>query len=105
MDFFIKLQLIELLKNKLKPNRGVWVMAKEIKILGPGCLKCELLYENVLKAIEELGIEVNLIKIKDLLQIASHGVLTTPGLVIDGKVISQGKVLSVEEIKKILQEG
>lgn len=79
-------------------------MAREIKVLGPGCPKCKLLYENVVKALDELGIEANLIKVKDFIQIASHGVLTTPGLVIDGKLISQGRVLSTEEIKEILQK-
>uniref|UniRef100_A0A832GPV8 Thioredoxin family protein n=1 Tax=Caldimicrobium thiodismutans TaxID=1653476 RepID=A0A832GPV8_9BACT len=77
-------------------------MAKEIKVLGPGCPKCELLYENVVKAIEELGVEANIVKVKDLMQIAAHGVMTTPGLIIDGKLVSQGKVLTVEEIKKLL---
>ncbi|MFN3921393.1 MAG: thioredoxin family protein [Caldimicrobium sp.] len=79
-------------------------MAREIKVLGPGCPKCELLYESVVKALDELGIEANLIKVKDFMQIASYGVLTTPGLVIDGKLISQGRVLSTEEIKEILQK-
>lgn len=77
-------------------------MAREIKVLGTGCPKCELLYENVVKALEELGIEANIVKVKDLMQIAAHGVMTTPGLIIDGKLVSQGKVLTVEEIKKFL---
>lgn len=77
-------------------------MAREIKVLGTGCPKCELLYENVIKALEDLGLKAEVIKVKDLLQIASHGVLTTPGLIIDGKLVSQGRVLSVEEIKKLL---
>ncbi|MFN4197156.1 MAG: thioredoxin family protein [Caldimicrobium sp.] len=79
-------------------------MAKEIKVLGPGCPRCELLYENVVKALDELGMEAQITKIKDFVQIASHGVLTTPGLIIDGKLVSQGKVLSVEEIKEHLQK-
>lgn len=77
-------------------------MAREIKVLGTGCPKCELLYENVVKALEELGVEANIVKVKDLMQIAAHGVMTTPGLIIDGKLVSQGKVLTVEEIKKLL---
>ncbi len=78
-------------------------MKREVKVLGPGCPKCELLYENVVKALDELGIPADLVKIKDFMQIAAHGVLTTPGLVIDGKLVSQGKVLSVEEIKELLK--
>lgn len=77
-------------------------MAREIKVLGTGCPKCELLYENVVKALEELGVEANIVKVKDFMQIAAHGVMTTPGLIIDGKLVSQGKVLTVEEIKKLL---
>lgn len=78
-------------------------MKREIKVLGPGCPKCELLYENTVKALDELGIEANLIKVKDFMQIAAHGVLTTPGLMVDGKLVSQGRVLSVEEIKEVLK--
>jgi small redox-active disulfide protein 2 len=78
-------------------------MKREIKVLGPGCPKCELLYENAVKALDELGIEADLIKVKDFMQIAAHGVLTTPGLMVDGKLVSQGRVLSVEEIKEVLK--
>jgi len=78
-------------------------MAREIKILGAGCMRCDTLYDNVILALEDLGIEASVQKIKDLGQIAAMGVVSTPGLVVDGKVVSQGKVLSVEEIKKILK--
>ena len=78
-------------------------MAKEIKVLGPGCPRCEALYDNVVLALDELGIDATVEKVKDLGQIAAHGVMQTPGLVVDGKVVSQGKVLSVEEIKEILE--
>lgn len=74
-------------------------MLREVKVLGTGCPKCELLYENVVRALEELGIEADIVKVRDPMQIAVHGVLTTPGLIIDGKLVSQGRVLSVEEIK------
>ncbi len=77
-------------------------MAREIKILGAGCVRCDTLYDNVILALEDLGIEASVQKIKDLGQIAALGVVSTPGLVVDGKVVSQGKVLSVEEIKEIL---
>ncbi len=78
-------------------------MAREIKVLGTGCQKCEMLYENVIRALEDLNIEANVIKIKDLMQISAHGVITTPALIIDGKLISQGKLLGVEEIKELLK--
>ncbi|HFC98776.1 MAG TPA: thioredoxin family protein [Thermosulfurimonas dismutans] len=79
-------------------------MGKEIKILGPGCPKCEALYNNVILALDELGLEASVEKVKDLGQIAAHGVMQTPGLVVDGRVVSQGKVLSVEEVKEILKK-
>jgi len=78
-------------------------MAREIKVLGPGCPRCEALYSHVIQALEELGLEASVQKVKDLGQIAAHGVLNTPGLVIDGQVVSQGKVLAIEEIKEILK--
>ncbi len=76
----------------------------EIKVLGPGCPRCNSLYDNVVLALEELGLEAQVQKVTDLGQIAAHGVVQTPGLVVNGKVVSQGKVLSVEEIKKVLKE-
>ncbi len=75
----------------------------KIKVLGPGCPKCANLYDNVVLAIKELGLEASVEKITDLGQIAAHGVLQTPGLVIDGKVVSQGKILSAEEIIRLLK--
>ncbi len=75
---------------------------KEVKILGPGCTKCVQLYNNAKSALEELNIEHNLEKITDIQKIMEYGVMMTPALVVDGKVKSSGKVLSVEEIKKIL---
>ncbi|MCS7149630.1 MAG: thioredoxin family protein [Caldimicrobium sp.] len=78
-------------------------MPREIKILGVSCSKCDLLYENVVMALEELGLDANIIKVKDPHRIALEGILITPGLMVDGKIISQGKVLSVEELKDILK--
>jgi len=75
----------------------------EIKVLGPGCPRCMSLYDNVILALEELGLEAQVEKVTDLGQIAAHGVIQTPGLVVNGKVVSQGKVLSVEEVKEILK--
>ncbi|MBX6422782.1 thioredoxin family protein [Thermosulfurimonas sp. F29] len=78
-------------------------MVREIRVLGPGCPRCEALYDNVVLALDELGIDATVEKVKDLGQIAAHGVMQTPGLVVDGRVVSQGKVLSVEEIKELLR--
>ncbi|SHH97321.1 thioredoxin family protein [Sporanaerobacter acetigenes] len=72
-----------------------------IKILGVGCSKCEKLEKNVKKAVEELGIEATVEKVEDLKEIVSYGVMTSPALVIDEKVVFAGKVPSTKEIKKL----
>lgn len=74
---------------------------KGIKILGSGCAKCEALEENVKKALNEQHVNVTIEHITDFAKIASYGVMTTPALVWDGKVVSYGKVLSVDEVKAI----
>ena len=79
-------------------------MKKEIKILGPGCMKCVQLYENAKKAVEELKIDYTIEKVTDIQKIMDYGVMMTPALVINGEVKSSGKVLSPEEIKKLLSE-
>lgn len=74
-----------------------------IKILGSGCAKCIALENATQIAIVELGLDYEIQHITDFTQIASYGVMTTPALVLDGKVVSYGKVLTVEEIKKIIE--
>ncbi|HOL21653.1 MAG TPA: thioredoxin family protein [bacterium] len=74
----------------------------KIEILGTGCPKCKALTENVEKAVKELGIEAEISKVTDIKQIMSYKVMLIPALVINGVVKSAGKVLSSEEIKKLL---
>ncbi|MBR8535312.1 TM0996/MTH895 family glutaredoxin-like protein [Carboxylicivirga sediminis] len=74
----------------------------DIKVLGTGCAKCKSLEEVTRKAVEEKGIDANVEKVEDLIQIMTYGVMTTPALVIDGKVAVKGRVPSVEEIKDLL---
>jgi len=76
----------------------------EIKILGSGCKRCNELEENTKKALEEMGLVAEVIKVTDFKEIAKYGVMTTPALVIDEKVISKGKVLKKEEIKEMLSK-
>ena len=75
---------------------------KKIQILGTGCAKCEKLAENAQQAADNLGLDYELVKIKDLNEIMAFGVMTTPGLAVDGKVLSMGKVPSPAEIEKML---
>ncbi len=76
-----------------------------IKILGPGCTNCKTLERRAREAAEGIGAEVAIEKVEDLQRIMSYGIMSTPGLVIDEKVVSQGRVLSVEAIKQLIQQA
>lgn len=79
-------------------------MKKTIQILGPGCPKCKKLADESEKAATELGLDFEIVKVTDLKEIMKYGVLTTPGLAVDGKVKAVGKVLDAQKIKEYLQE-
>ena len=72
-----------------------------IKILGSGCKKCVTLGENA-KAAEAAGKDAQIVKVTDFAEIAAYGVMSTHGLVVDEKVLSAGKVLTAEEIGRLL---
>ncbi|MBP6942048.1 MAG: TM0996/MTH895 family glutaredoxin-like protein [Syntrophorhabdaceae bacterium] len=74
----------------------------KIQILGMGCAKCLKLAENAEKAAKEKGVDFQIEKVTDINKIMDFGVMITPSLAIDGVVKSVGKVLSAEEIKKLL---
>jgi len=74
----------------------------KIEILGPGCPKCKKLYENTQRAVQELSLQAEIIKVEEIKKIVNAGVMMTPALVLDGEVKSVGKVLSVDDIKKML---
>jgi len=76
-----------------------------IKILGSGCKKCTTLAENTKEALAALGREAEIVKVTDFSEIASFGVMSTPTLVIDEKVVSFGKVLKPGEIAKFIEEA
>lgn len=73
-----------------------------IKVLGTGCKNCLIVENRVKEAIQEGGIEATVEKVEDIAEIMKYGVMSTPALVIDEKVVSAGKVLSIKEIKKLL---
>jgi small redox-active disulfide protein 2 len=73
---------------------------KKIEILGMGCAKCNQLTERARDAVNELGIEAEVLKVQDIKAITNYGVLMTPALVVDGVVKVAGKVPKVEEIKE-----
>lgn len=76
----------------------------KIEILGVGCPKCKQLTANADAAVKELNIQAEIGKITDIDKITEYGVMMTPALAIDGTVVSAGKVLSKDEIKKILSK-
>ncbi|HBH13580.1 MAG: Redox-active disulfide protein 2 [Clostridiales bacterium 38_11] len=73
-----------------------------IKVLGTGCSKCKKMENNIQQAISEMGLDVTVEKVEDVMEIMKYGVMGTPALVIDEEVKTVGKVLTVEQIKKYL---
>lgn len=80
------------------------VSGARVKVLGGGCAKCNQLEANAKAALNQLGMDTAIEHVRDYAEIATFGVMTTPALVVDGKVVAYGKVLETEEIIKILQE-
>jgi len=73
-----------------------------IKVLGPGCMNCKALEQRTQKAVAALGVHATVEKVEDIMQIAAYGILRTPGLVVDEKVVSSGRVPTVESIKELI---
>jgi small redox-active disulfide protein 2 len=72
--------------------------------LGPGCKNCEKLEQDVQKALSELNIKADVIKVTDIMKFSSYGILMTPGLVINGKVYSSGKIPAMATLKKWIED-
>ncbi|MPM03143.1 hypothetical protein SDC9_49404 [bioreactor metagenome] len=75
-----------------------------VKVLGSGCAKCNQLEAATKEALQQLGMDTAIDHVTDFSQIAAYGVMSTPALVVDGKVVSYGKVLKAEEVVKILKK-
>lgn len=75
-----------------------------VKILGGGCDKCNQLESATIQALSELGMDTAIDHVRDFEKIAAYGVMTTPALVVDGKVVSYGKVLKKDEVIDILKK-
>lgn len=76
----------------------------KIEVLGPGCMKCEKVYEIVERTLKELGKEAELSKVKDIKSITQYGILMTPALVIDGEVLCSGRIPDLAEVKEWLSK-
>jgi small redox-active disulfide protein 2 len=74
----------------------------EIKILGTGCSKCKTLEVLIRKVVKENGIDADITKVEDIVEIMKFNILTTPALVVNEKVVSKGRIPSVDEIKQFL---
>ncbi len=75
---------------------------KEIKVLGSGCANCQTTAKLIEEAAKRLGVEVNIEKVEDIAQIMSYGVMSTPGVVVDGQVVHAGGIPSQADIEKWL---
>ena len=76
----------------------------EIKVLGPGCVNCHKMEELAKQAVKDLGVDAKIEKITDIGQIAMHGILSTPGLIVNGKIKHSGKPLpSLEKVKELIK--
>jgi len=77
----------------------------DIKVLGPGCPKCKNLEKLTREVVSENQIEATVEKVEDIIKIMEYGIMRTPGLVIDGKVMFSGRVPSKDELKSIIENA
>ncbi|BDX37114.1 redox-active disulfide protein 2 [Tenuifilaceae bacterium CYCD] len=76
----------------------------EIKVLGTGCPKCKALEKLAREAVADLGVDANIEKVEDIVKIMSYGIMHTPALVIDGKVVLSGRLPNISEIKSLIEK-
>lgn len=74
----------------------------KIEILGPGCARCQQLAKNAEEAAKALGLSCDIVKVTEMAKIVGYGVMSTPGIVVDGKLKGSGKLFTVDEIKGFL---
>ena len=77
----------------------------DIKVLGTGCAKCKAVEKEVKEVLTEMGIEADVEEVKDMKRIMDYKVMMTPGLVIDGKVVSSGHVPSKADVRKMIESA
>lgn len=77
----------------------------EIKILGTGCAKCKQLEKVVREAVDEMSLDATVVKVTELTDIMEYGIMSTPGLVVDGEVRLSGRLPKIAEVKSILERA
>lgn len=92
-------------ENTMKEAKVAQSEGALIKVLGSGCAKCNQLEESVREALTQLGLDTTIDHVTDFAKIAAYGIMTTPALVVDGKVVSYGKVLKVDEVVKLIEKA
>ncbi len=75
----------------------------KLEILGPGCKRCQILAENTKAAVAELGLDAEVVKVEDMQAILAYGVMSTPALVVDGKVRLTGHIATARQIRELLE--
>lgn len=78
---------------------------KTIEVIGPGCAKCKTLEAATRQAVQNLGLTCEVTKVSGMEDIINRGVMSTPALAVDGKVVSTGRVLNAKEIEALLARG
>ena len=85
--------------------KNLKVTQMKIKVLGTGCARCKSLESSTKQAAEELGLNATIEKVEDIQKIMEYGIMSTPGLVINEKVVLSGQVPKIDELKKILTQN
>lgn len=93
------------LQRPLNEGDGRQPEPGSVKVLGSGCAKCNELEASTRQALERLGMDPTIDHVTDFAKIAAYGVMSTPALVVDGKVVSYGKVLKTEEVVTLLKKA
>jgi small redox-active disulfide protein 2 len=96
---------IKIFRNFAKYKTNLKIMIMEIKVLGTGCPKCRQLEQVVNEAISNMEIKPNVVKEEDITRIMSYGVMRTPALVINEKVVLSGRVPTVKEVKELIEKN
>ncbi len=101
---FVILRTTNKMKNELfvMDYKNLKIGTMEIKVLGTGCAKCKALEKAVTDAVKQSGINATISKVEDIVEIMQFGVITTPALVVNGKIVIKGRVPSVKDLTKLL---